>query len=147
MKKFLHSRNGASKGAALIIVLAFVVLVTALAVTHFSRSTADRQLAQSSYNDTSADLLARMPGGFGETAMCLLVMLSSLGAINGSVIQNRLPPESDDFTLSSPPLGASYARRGRTLGIRAPSGRGRSRPPRSSRTRLRGSCYKSLERK
>jgi hypothetical protein len=59
MKKFLHSRDGASKGAALIIVLAFVVLVTALALAHFSRSTTDRQLAQSSYNDTSADLLAR----------------------------------------------------------------------------------------
>jgi hypothetical protein len=59
MKKFLHSRHSASKGAALIIVLAFVVLVTALAVTHFSRTTTDRQLAQSSYNDTSADLLAR----------------------------------------------------------------------------------------
>ena len=59
MKKFLHSRDAASKGAALIIVLAFVVLVTALALAHFSRSTTDRQLAQSSYNDTSADLLAR----------------------------------------------------------------------------------------
>ncbi len=35
MKKFLHSRYGASKGAALIIVLAFVVLVTALAVALF----------------------------------------------------------------------------------------------------------------
>ncbi len=59
MKKFLHSRHGASKGAALIIVLAFVVLVTALAVAHFSRTTTDRQVAQSSFNDTSADLLAR----------------------------------------------------------------------------------------
>jgi hypothetical protein len=59
MKKFLHSRHDASKGAALIIVLAFVVLVTGLAVAHFSRTTTDRQLAQSSYNDTSADLLAR----------------------------------------------------------------------------------------
>jgi hypothetical protein len=59
MKKFLHSRHGASKGAALIIVLAFVVLVTALVLAHFSRTTSDRQLAQSSYNDTSADLLAR----------------------------------------------------------------------------------------
>ncbi len=59
MKRFLHSRDGASKGAALIIVLAFVVLVTALAVTHFSRTTTDRQLSQTSYNDTSADLLAR----------------------------------------------------------------------------------------
>jgi hypothetical protein len=59
MKKFLHSHNRASKGAALIIVLAFVVLVTALALAHFSRTTTDRQLAQTSYNDTSADLLAR----------------------------------------------------------------------------------------
>ena len=59
MKKFLHSRNGASKGAALIIVLAFVVILTALALAHFSRTTSDRQFAQSSYNDTSVDLLAR----------------------------------------------------------------------------------------
>jgi len=49
----------ASKGAALIIVLAFVVLLTGLAVAYFSRTTTDRQLAQSSFNDTTADLLAR----------------------------------------------------------------------------------------
>lgn len=59
MKKFLHSRDGTSKGAALIIVLAFVVLVTGLGVTYFSRATTDRQLAQSSSNDTTSDLLAR----------------------------------------------------------------------------------------
>ena len=59
MKKFQDSRYGASKGFALIIVLALVVIVTALALAHFSRTTTDRQLAQSSYNDTSADLLAR----------------------------------------------------------------------------------------
>jgi len=59
MKKFLRSRDGASKGAALMIVLAFVVLLTGLALAYFSRTTTDRQLAQSSYHDTSADLLAR----------------------------------------------------------------------------------------
>src|SRR5438034_10497768 len=59
MKSFLHSREGASKGAALMIVLAFVVLLVGLALAYFSRTTTDRQLAQSSYNDTSADLLAR----------------------------------------------------------------------------------------
>jgi len=48
-----------SKGAALIIVLAFIVLLTGVAVAYFSRSTTDRQLAQSSFNDTAADLLAR----------------------------------------------------------------------------------------
>ncbi len=59
MKSFLYSRDGASRGAALMIVLAFVVLLTGLALAYFSRTTTDRQLAQSSYNDTSADLLAR----------------------------------------------------------------------------------------
>jgi type II secretory pathway component PulK len=59
MKTFLHSRDGASKGAALMIVLAMVVLLTGVALAYFSRTTTDRQLAQSSYNDTSADLLAR----------------------------------------------------------------------------------------
>ena len=48
-----------SKGAALIIVLAFVVLLTGLVVAYFSRTTIDRQLAQSSFNNTAADLLAR----------------------------------------------------------------------------------------
>src|SRR6266480_171837 len=59
MKKLLHSRHGASKGAALIIVLALVVLATGLGLAYFSRTTTDRQLAQTSYHDTSADLLAR----------------------------------------------------------------------------------------
>jgi hypothetical protein len=59
MKTLLYSRDHSSKGAALIIVLAFVVLVTGLAVAYLSRTTTDRQLAQSSFNDTSADLLAR----------------------------------------------------------------------------------------
>jgi hypothetical protein len=59
MKSFLNSRDNPSKGAALMIVLAFVVLLTGLALTYFSRTTADRQLAQASYNDTSAAVLAR----------------------------------------------------------------------------------------
>ncbi len=59
MKNFFRSRDGASKGAALMIVLAFVVLLTGLSLAYFSRASTDRQLAHSSYNDTSADLLAR----------------------------------------------------------------------------------------
>ena len=59
MKTFLTSRDAASKGAALLIALALVVLLTGLALAYFSRTSTDRQLAQSSYNDTSADLLAR----------------------------------------------------------------------------------------
>jgi len=59
MKTFLRARDVASKGAALMIVLAMVVLLTGLALAYMSRTTTDRQLAQTSYNDTSADLLAR----------------------------------------------------------------------------------------
>jgi hypothetical protein len=52
-------RKRRSNGAALMIVLAFVVLLASVALAYFSRTATDRQLAQSSFNDTSADLLAR----------------------------------------------------------------------------------------
>ena len=51
--------QSSNKAAALIIVLAFVVLLTGLSLAFFSRTTSERQLAHSSYNDTSAALLAR----------------------------------------------------------------------------------------
>jgi hypothetical protein len=47
------------RGAALIIVLAFVVLLTGLTFAYFSRSATDRQLSRASYNDAAADILAR----------------------------------------------------------------------------------------
>jgi hypothetical protein len=59
MKALALCRNDSSKGAALVIVLAFVILLTGLVLAYLSRTTTNRQLAQSSYNNTSADLLAR----------------------------------------------------------------------------------------
>src|SRR6266404_8205876 len=52
-------RLAPNKGAALIIVLAFVVLLTGLVLAYFARAATDRQLAQSSFNDTDACVLAR----------------------------------------------------------------------------------------
>ena len=52
-------RRSSNKAAALIIVLAFVVLLTGLSVAYLSRATTDRQLAHTSFHDTDADLLAR----------------------------------------------------------------------------------------
>src|SRR5437868_13629269 len=46
------------KGFALIIVLAFVVLLTALALAYYSRTTIDRQVAHSSFNQSKVDHLA-----------------------------------------------------------------------------------------
>src|SRR6266487_2452288 len=46
------------RGAALVIVLAFVVLLTGLAVAYLSRATSDRPVAHSSFNQSKADQVA-----------------------------------------------------------------------------------------
>src|ERR1700730_5551349 len=51
-------RQHRRSGAALIIVLAFVVLLLALVLAYFSRTVTDRQVAQSSFRQTNADQLA-----------------------------------------------------------------------------------------
>jgi Tfp pilus assembly protein PilX len=65
------------KGAALIIVLAFVVLFTGLSIAYFSRTTADRQVAHSSFNQTRADQL-------GLSAADLIISDFKQEIINGS---------------------------------------------------------------
>lgn len=47
------------RGVALIIVLALVVLVSAIVVAYLGRTTGDRQLARATFSQTSADQLAR----------------------------------------------------------------------------------------
>jgi hypothetical protein len=56
LEKRLRSKE---RGAALIIVLAFVVLFAGLAVAYLSRTTSDRQVADSSFNQSNADQLAQ----------------------------------------------------------------------------------------
>src|SRR5438132_3718794 len=53
-----HFRTAGQRGAVLFIVLALVVLLTALAVTYLSRTTNDRQAAHVSFNQTNADQVA-----------------------------------------------------------------------------------------
>src|SRR6266487_2543420 len=52
-------RGTPNQATALIIVLAFMALLTGLALAYFSHTASDRQLAQASFHDASADLLAR----------------------------------------------------------------------------------------
>jgi hypothetical protein len=54
--KRLHSRE---RGAALIIVLAFVVLFAGVGVAYLSRTTSDRQVANSSFNQSNVDQLVQ----------------------------------------------------------------------------------------
>ncbi len=56
LSKALPSRE---RGAALIIVLAFVVLLTGLGIAYLSRTTSDRQVAHSSFNQSNVDQLAQ----------------------------------------------------------------------------------------
>jgi len=67
-----------NKAAALIIVLAFVVLLTGLALAYFTGTTIERQLAHSSHNDTSSDLLAR-------SALDIVVADFKQEMVNGSI--------------------------------------------------------------
>jgi hypothetical protein len=99
MKTFLRSRDGASKGAALMIVLAFVVLLVGLALAYFSRAGTDRQLAQSSYNDTSADLLAR-------SALDVVIGSLKQEILNGgtTVTQSNIQPQRSGGDASIPNL-------------------------------------------
>src|SRR5689334_6533574 len=54
----LHLSARRERGAALVIVLAFVVLMTGLMVAYLSRTTSDRQVAQVSFTQTKADQVA-----------------------------------------------------------------------------------------
>jgi hypothetical protein len=47
------------RGAALIIILAFVVLLTGVGIAYLSRTTSDRQVAHSSFNQSNVDQLAQ----------------------------------------------------------------------------------------
>jgi hypothetical protein len=75
---FSLPKRSSEKAAALIIVLAFVVLLTGLAVAYLSRATTDRQLAHTSFHDTDADLLAR-------SALDIVVGDFKQEIVNGSV--------------------------------------------------------------
>src|SRR5213593_355176 len=90
-------RRSSNKAAALIIVLAFVVLLTGLSLAYFSRTTTERQLAQPSYNDTSADLLAR-------TALDIVIGDLKQEILNGS---GSPSPTASPVTLFVPTSNAN----------------------------------------
>ncbi len=87
-----HSSSHSRNGAALIIVLAFVVLLTGLAVAYFSRSISDRQIAHSSFNQSNADQLA-------SSAVAIIVGDLRQEVANGS--NNPAPTFGSGSTVST----------------------------------------------
>src|SRR5215831_15788466 len=59
MRSLLKRLGSQQRGAALIIVLAFVVLFAGVGVAYLSRTTGDRQVAQSSFNQSNVDALVQ----------------------------------------------------------------------------------------
>src|SRR5437762_2402418 len=57
MERLQKDSSYRNRGAALLIVLAFVVLLTGMSVAYLSRTTSDRQVAHGSFNQTKADQL------------------------------------------------------------------------------------------
>jgi hypothetical protein len=87
---------GRQRGAALIIVLAFVVLLTGLGVAYLSRTTSDRQVAHSSFNQSSVDQLA-------QSAMDNIIGDLRQEIINGSTAY----PQDNGTTVYIPTVAAN----------------------------------------
>lgn len=94
----LSSPSPASKnGAALVIVLAFVVLLCGLVVAYFMRAGIDRQLAQADVQDVTADLLA-------NSALKLIVNDFRQEVTNAAVVT---PTNIQPLRWGTPPPGTT----------------------------------------
>jgi|GEM_PF-1179699 len=82
------------RGVALVIVLAFVVLLTGLVVAYFSRSMDNRQISSSSFTEAKVDELAR-------SALDIVTGDLKQEIVNGSTIQNPQPGIYPNIYLSS----------------------------------------------
>src|SRR5438477_8775720 len=58
MNSLRKNGSSVSPGFALVIVLAFIVLLTGLTIAYYARTTSDRQVAHSSFNQAKVDQLA-----------------------------------------------------------------------------------------
>jgi hypothetical protein len=98
LRKAVPSRE---RGAALIIVLAFVVLLTGLGVAYFSRTTSDRQVAHNSFNQSNVDQLA-------QSAMDNIIGDLRQEMLNGS---GSPSPTASPVTLFVPTSNANMVQR------------------------------------
>ena len=59
MRPLRAAHSPGKRGAALLIVLAMVVLMAGVSIAYLSRTTDDRQVAQSSFHQTKVDVMAQ----------------------------------------------------------------------------------------
>src|SRR5439155_25731007 len=109
MNRLPTAVSSRENAAALIIVLAFVVLLTGLGVAYLSRTTSDRQVAHSSFNQSNVDQLA-------QSAMDNVIGDLRQEIANGSTAT----VEPDGSTLYTPTAAANMVpqRSGNAAGAR-----------------------------
>src|SRR5437016_4577453 len=96
MNRLRNTITHRERGAALLIVLAFVVLLTGVGVAYLSRTTSDRQVAHGSFNQSKADQLV-------ASAMDNIVGDLRKEITNGSTAT----AEPDGTTLYTPTVAAN----------------------------------------
>jgi len=95
LSPFPKNRSASRRGIALVLVLAFVVLVTGLIVAFFSRSLVGRQVSNSSANQTNANVLA-------QSAADIIIANLRQEIANGSTLSS-----SNNITIYTPSTAAN----------------------------------------
>src|SRR5438094_3337351 len=85
-----------NQGVALIIVLAFVVLLTGLSLLNYSHRASDRQLAKASFHDTRAELLVRSALDIILSSLKREIITADLNVTQGNVQPQR---SGDDASI------------------------------------------------
>ena len=94
MNRLPKAGSSRERAAALIIVLAFVVLLTGLAVAYLSRATSDRQVAHSSFNQSNVDQLAQSATD------------NIIGDLRQEITNGSAPTTINGVTIYTPTLAA-----------------------------------------
>jgi Tfp pilus assembly protein PilX len=95
MRKHFPSASHSQHGAALIIVLAFVVLLTVMVLAFFSQTRSYQNLANSSFNDFKSATL-------GQSALQVVI-----GDLQQEIINGSTPSTSGTFTIYLPTTGSN----------------------------------------
>src|SRR6266487_4400994 len=83
------------RAAALLIVLALVVLLTGLSVAYLSRTTGDRQVAHSSFNQSNVDQLAQS------------ALDNIIGDLRQEIVDGSTATTADGVTIYTPASAAN----------------------------------------
>src|SRR5438270_6988943 len=109
MNSLKENGTSVNAGFALVIVLAFIVLLTGLTIAYYSRTTSDRQVAHSSFNQSKVDQLAAsaMETIIGDLRQEIVNGSTAIALNNGTTIYTPSPARNMVPTRSPIPAAGS----------------------------------------